>query len=111
MRYYDDLWNQNQDVMVNELGNDTVKQGSDEWYALLKKGDDILERKNAYNKGMMGLLDGQKAVTAKVYSALLLKRLRSKDKKIKTPYEVFFFLTMISNSSVSKLTGSIKSSG
>jgi hypothetical protein len=64
MRYFDDLWNQNQDVLVNGLGNDTVKQGSDERYDLLKKGDDILEQRNAYNKGMMGLLDGQKAVTA-----------------------------------------------
>ena len=45
MRYYDDLWNQNQDALVNGLRKDTVKQGSDEWYTLLKKGDDILERK------------------------------------------------------------------
>ena len=64
MRYYDDLWNQNLDAILNGLRKDTVKQGSDEWYALLKKGDDILERRNAYNKGMMGLLDGQKAQMA-----------------------------------------------
>ena len=69
MRYFDDLWNQNQDVIVNGLRKDTVKQGSDEWYDLLKKGDDILEQRNAYNRSMMGLLDGQKAVTAQESAA------------------------------------------
>ena len=42
MRYFDDLWQQNQDAILSGLRKDTVKQGSDEWYALLKKGDDIL---------------------------------------------------------------------
>ena len=69
MRYYDDLWNQNQDALVNGLRKDTVKQGSGEWYTLLKKGDDILEQRNAYNKGMMGMLDGEKAVTAQESAA------------------------------------------
>ena len=39
-------------------------QGSDEWYELFKKGDDLLAMKDAYNRGMMGLLDGEKAQTA-----------------------------------------------
>ena len=64
MRYFDDLWNQSQDAILSGLRKDTVKQGSDEWYDLLKKGDDILEQRNAYNRSMMGLLDGQKAQTA-----------------------------------------------
>ncbi len=41
-----------------------------QFHTLLKKGDDILERKNEYNKGMMGLLDGQKAVTASERAAI-----------------------------------------
>ena len=71
MRYYNDLWQQNQDAILGGLRKDTVKQGSDEWYTLLKKGDDVLERKNAYNKVMMGLLDGQKAQTAGEMKELL----------------------------------------
>ena len=67
--YYDRLWQQNQDAIVNGLGNGTLEQGSDEWYALLEKGDDLLAMKDAYNKGMMGLLDGQKAVTAEEQAA------------------------------------------
>ena len=64
--YYDRLWQQNQDAIVNGLGNGTLKQGSDEWYELFKKGDDLLAMKDAYNRGMMGLLDGDKAQTAMV---------------------------------------------
>ena len=37
MRYYNDLWQQNQDAILGGLRKDTVKQGSDEWYTLLKK--------------------------------------------------------------------------
>ena len=59
--YYDRLWKQNQDAIVNGLGNGTLKQGSDEWYELFKKGDDLLAMKDAYNRGMMGQLDGDKA--------------------------------------------------
>ena len=44
---------------------------SDEWYALLKKGDDNLERKYAYNRSMMGLLDGQKAQTAQEQATMI----------------------------------------
>ena len=62
--YYDRLWQQNQDAIVNGLGNGTLKQGSDEWYELFKKGDDLLAMKDAYNRGMMGQLDGDKAQTA-----------------------------------------------
>ena len=62
--YYDRLWQQNQDAIVNGLGNGTLEQGSDEWYALFKKGDDLLAMKDAYNRGMMGQLDGQKAQAA-----------------------------------------------
>jgi hypothetical protein len=62
--YYDRLWQQNQDAIVNGLGNGTLKQGSDEWYELFKKGDDLLAMKDAYNRGMMGQLDGDKAKTA-----------------------------------------------
>ncbi len=62
--YYDRLWQQNQDAIVNGLGNGTLEQGSGEWYALFKKGDDLLAMKDAYNRGMMGQLDGQKAQTA-----------------------------------------------
>ena len=35
--YYDRLWQQNQDAIVNGLGNGTLKQGSDEWYELFKR--------------------------------------------------------------------------
>ena len=68
--YYDRLWQQNQDAIVNGLGNGTLEQGSDEWYALLEKGDDLLAMKDTYNKGMMGLLDGQKAQTAEEAAAM-----------------------------------------
>ncbi len=59
-----EMWQQNQDAIVNGLGNGTLEQGSDEWYALFKKGDDLLAMKDAYNRGMMGQLDGEKAQTA-----------------------------------------------
>ncbi len=67
--YYDRLWQQNQDAIVNGLGNGTLKQGSDEWYELFKKGDNLLAMKDAYNRGMMGLLDGDKAQTAEEQAA------------------------------------------
>ena len=67
--YYDRLWQQNQDAIVNGLSNGTLEQGSDEWYALFKKGDDLLAMKDAYNRGMMGQVDGQKAVTAEEQAA------------------------------------------
>ena len=75
--YYDRLWQQNQDVIVNGLGNGTLEQGSDEWYALFKKGDDLLAMKGAYNRGMMGQLDGQKAVTAEEQAATSSRGRRS----------------------------------
>ena len=61
--YYDRLWQQNQDAIVTGFGNGTLKQGSDEWYELFKKGDDLLAMKDAYNRGMMGQLDGEKVQT------------------------------------------------
>ena len=63
--YIDREQQYNQDAIVNGLGNGTLKVGSDEWYALQKKGDKLQEQIDAYNRGMMGVLDGEKAVTAK----------------------------------------------
>jgi hypothetical protein len=41
-----------------------VSTGDDKWYEYHDKVDELVTQRDAYNRGMMGLLDGEKAQTA-----------------------------------------------
>ena len=40
-RYYDGLWQQNQDSIVKGLNNNTLDVGTDEWRAIMRKSSDL----------------------------------------------------------------------
>ena len=65
-RYYDGLWQQNQDSIVKGLSNNTLDVGTDEWRAIMTKGSDLRGQRDAYHMGKMGMLDGEKAQEATV---------------------------------------------
>ena len=62
--YYNRLITQAQDDMVNALGSGNVSTGDEKWYEYHDKVDELVMQRDAYNRGMMGLLDGDKTQTA-----------------------------------------------
>ena len=67
--YYNRLITQAQDDMVNALGSGNVSTGDEKWYEYHDKVDELVKQRDAYNRGMMGLLDGEKAQTAEEATA------------------------------------------
>ncbi len=67
--YYNRLITQAQDDMVNALGSGNVSTGDDKWYEYHDKVDELVKQRDAYNRGMMGQLDGDKAQTAEEATA------------------------------------------
>ena len=48
------------------LCSDKVSTGDEKWYEYNDKVDELVKQRDAYNRGMMGLLDGEKAQTVRL---------------------------------------------